>query len=970
MAALSSSVIDNIKKWKILKLLRFSVSISSLIALVLGLTITALLFSAIRRIEYNQQKFEFKRSAELRLQAVNEGVEDAISGLRSVNQLFVTAGLVSREQFRVFVQPMLERYPYIQAFNFHRLISDAERPAYESEMRKRFPGFSVTEIRDGKMVPAGTRPVYRVVDYIEPMQGNEKAFGFDSLSYSFQNAAIKRATETGLPAATGLLRLMQEKNTQQGVIIIMPVYRSGSVPKSAAARREAVIGDTAAVFRAGDMIEKILISRGFLPSPDSGISVYAGDTPDPANVVFRYDDGAVPHRMPSIWPAWLWYDNLDNVSGRIAVAGTQWHMVVSATPVLFMQNHKGSLYVLLSGILLSILTAAYVYALVSRQATIERVTTERTAALQLANSCLSKDIAQRINTEKFLRLRERVIDASANAIIIINSTPDYVIEYVNPAFERITGYSSAEVLGRSLNLLKGNYRDQQNTEAIRAALREKREGHTVLRTYRKDGTMYWNEMHLSPVRNDAGEVSHFVVAQYDITEAKRHEAELEFQATHDVLTGLANRNLLRDRLSLAIADSEHFGHSVWVLFVDLDRFNVVNDTLGHMAGDKILKTIARRLQSTASEVDTVARLGGDEFALVLAGRIDEGLVVGVIHRIITTIAQPLTFEEHEFSLNCSIGVAVCPTDGRDPDTLIKHADIAMYRAKDLGSNSFQFYTQTMNERTLDRFHMERDLRNALDRGQFVLHYQPQVNLHSGHITGMEALLRWQHPRLGLLPPSHFIGLAEETGLIIQIGAWVVHTACSQNKAWQQAGYGNLVVAVNLSPRQFMQKDLVQSVAAVLEQTGLSAEHLEIELTESLVMTDIDHAIGIMHDFRKLGVKLSVDDFGTGYSSLSYLKRLPLNVLKIDQSFIRDVTLDPDDAEIVQSIISLAHNLRLHVIAEGVENQEQLAFLQGRGCDSMQGFYVSHPVTADLFTEILRERKCLPSPIEVPYGLVS
>jgi EAL domain-containing protein (putative c-di-GMP-specific phosphodiesterase class I) len=317
------------------------------------------------------------------------------------------------------------------------------------------------------------------------------------------------------------------------------------------------------------------------------------------------------------------------------------------------------------------------------------------------------------------------------------------------------------------------------------------------------------------------------------------------------------------------------------------------------------------------------------------------------------VAQPVTVEGHSFFLTCSIGVSMYPSDGDDPELLIKHADIAMYRAKQSGRNNFQFYTSDMNDRALERLRIESDLRNALDRSEFLLHYQPKVDVNSGRVTGMEALIRWRHPEFGMVPPGRFIGLAEETGLIVPIGAWVIRTACAQNKAWQDAGLAPLRISVNLSARQFAQKDLAQSIADVLQDTGLEARHLEIELTESLVMTDVEHAIDVLQQLKRLGVKLSIDDFGTGYSSLAYLKRFPIDVLKIDQSFVRDVTVDPNDAAITVSIISLGHNLKLKVIAEGVETRQQLAYLRLHGCDEVQGYLFSHPLPADEFEARLR-----------------
>ena len=557
--------------------------------------------------------------------------------------------------------------------------------------------------------------------------------------------------------------------------------------------------------------------------------------------------------------------------------------------------------------------------------------------------------------EAALHLRQRAIEASTNAIMITSaSAPDYPVEYVNPAFERITGYAASEVIGRSCSLLQGDDRDQPGLAEIRAALRDKREGNAILRNYRKDGTLFWNDLYLAPVKDEDGEVRHFVAAQYDISTMKRYESELEHQANHDTLTGLANRTLLHELLCQAIACASRNNRPIWLVFIDLDRFKVVNDTLGHKAGDVLLKTISERLQSAVRNTDTVARLGGDEFVLILTERseIAMPLKTEAVQRILNAVAQPLTIEGCEFLPTCSVGVAVYPNDGADPETLMSHADIAMYRAKEMGRNNFQFFTQTMNELSRERLQLEAELRHALEREEFVLHYQPQVNLRTGQVVGMEALIRWNHPKLGLVPPARFIGLAEETGLIVPIGAWVLHTACAQNKAWQLAGLGRLRVAVNLSGRQFAKQDLAQSIMDILLKTGLEPSYLEIELTESLIMTDVERAIGTLRELKALGVQLSIDDFGTGYSSLAYLKRFPLDVLKIDQTFVRDISSNADDAAIVASIISLSHSLKLHVIAEGVETREQMAYLRQHGCDELQGYYFSPPVPPETFEQLM------------------
>lgn len=438
----------------------------------------------------------------------------------------------------------------------------------------------------------------------------------------------------------------------------------------------------------------------------------------------------------------------------------------------------------------------------------------------------------------------------------------------------------------------------------------------------------------------------------------QYEAELEYHTNFDWLTGLPNRNLLRDRAEQALALAKRNRRSAWIVCMDLDRLKFVNDTLGHEAGDSVLQQVAQRLSAALPATDTVARANGDAFVVVLSDATDEHATAAAVQRLMDSVARPLTVKGHEYFLTCSAGVAVYPADGADAEILMRHADIAMHRAKELGRNTFQFYTQALNARAMERLRLEADLRHAVQRNQLVLHYQPQVDLHSGRMVGMEALVRWQHPQLGMVSPGRFIGVAEETGLISQIGEWVLRTACQQNKRWHDAGYGPLRVAVNVSANQFHQRDLMQTVVGVLEEARLAGSCLDIELTEGVVMTDVEHAVRILHQLKNLGVRLSIDDFGTGYSSLAYLRRLPVDVLKIDRSFVHNLTTNDDEASIVRSVIALAHSLGLQVIAEGVETEAQLASLRGHGCDQIQGYYFSEPLPADAFEQLLAQGKHL------------
>jgi diguanylate cyclase (GGDEF)-like protein/PAS domain S-box-containing protein len=551
-----------------------------------------------------------------------------------------------------------------------------------------------------------------------------------------------------------------------------------------------------------------------------------------------------------------------------------------------------------------------------------------------------------------LNLRDRAIESSINAIIITDNTvAGHPIEYVNPAFTRITGYAAAEVIGRHWNFLLGEDTDQPALEGIRAALRENKPGRALLRNHRKDGSLFWNDLHLAPVQGDGGAVTHFIGVFNDVTDTMRYQDELEHQANHDTLTGLPNRNLLKDRLAQAIVYAQRYQRTLTVAFIDLDNFKLINDSLGHQAGDQLLRIVATRLQSCIRVSDTVARLGGDEFVLLLRDHPlepgVESLSVGAtLQRILAEIAQPYRIGPHEFFLSCSIGYTQLPEDGNTADLLLKNADMAMYRAKELGRNNIQPFVAELSERVTHRLAMEGDLRRALDQGEFFLCYQPQIDLATRRLVGMETLIRWNHPQRGLISPVHFIPLAEETGLIVPIGAWVLRTACAQAKAWQDAGLPPVRVSVNLSARQFIQRDLIASVRQVLDETGLSAEHLELELTESLIMHNAELFISTLRELRDIGIELAVDDFGTGYSSLSYLQRFPINRLKIDQSFVRDIAGNADSGAISTAIIMLGHSLGLKVIAEGVETIEQLDFLHSSHCNEIQGYYFSKPLPAD------------------------
>ncbi len=520
----------------------------------------------------------------------------------------------------------------------------------------------------------------------------------------------------------------------------------------------------------------------------------------------------------------------------------------------------------------------------------------------------------------------------------------------NPALARIFGFDSPIDLLRTRKDITAELYVQQGRRAefIARIASEGSVSGFESQIYRKTGEVIWISENARAVCDDDGRLICFEGTVEDITERKLYQARIEQQAKYDTLTGLANRSLLNERLHQAITAASSNGTRLAVVFVDLDRFKFINDSLGHHVGDELLRAIASRLKANMHEGDTVARLGGDEFVLLINRQRDPNEVALILERMLADISQPWSIPQGDFAFTCSMGVALFPDDGDSAETLLKHADSAMYRAKETGRNNFQFFTAELNAAITERLDLENKLRRALERQQFELNYQPRIDMRTGEIVGAEALIRWHVSEEETIAPSRFIPIAEETGLISPIGKWVLKTACMQNKTWQRSGLPAFVVSVNVSARQVHQDDLVQTISEVLRETGLDAKYLEIELTESAVMHDAEQFVATLNELNDLGVQIAIDDFGTGYSSLSYLKRFPVDRLKVDRSFVQDIATDADDATIVRAIIALGHNLGLKVVAEGVETEQQLQFLRDNNCDELQGYLYGHPLAAEEF----------------------
>lgn len=551
--------------------------------------------------------------------------------------------------------------------------------------------------------------------------------------------------------------------------------------------------------------------------------------------------------------------------------------------------------------------------------------------------------------EERLRLHDKIFARNNEAVLVADAGETIVS--VNRAFSNITGYRESEVLGQPAGLLLR----QEGQSLLRAKICDSvvddGEWSGELLLQRKNGDTFTAWTAIGSLSDADGELRHYFVVFSDTTERKEAERQIHRLAYYDSLTSLPNRNLFYSLLEKALSAAQRQRTHGALLFLDLNRFKHVNDSFGHTQADCILREVSRRLSTTLREGDIVARLGGDEFVIALPEINRREHAGQVARKVLAALAEPFFLERHEILLSASIGISIFPDDGRDAETLLRNADVAMFRAKKRGSNSHVFYSQEMNQRSFEQFKLEGGLRRASERGELHLLYQPQLDLASGRIAGAEALLRWQHPEHGLIPPARFIPVAEETGLINQIGDWVLDAACLQVRDWLDQGLSHVRVAVNLSARQFT-ASLPKKIVGFLMRHAVPSECLELEITESMLMHSADSVVAMMREFGEAGVLLTLDDFGTGYSSLSYLKRFPIDNLKIDQSFVHGIPGDPDDSAIARAIIGMAHNLRLSVIAEGVETAGQLEFLRGAGCEEIQGYYFSRPLPPNEFAQLL------------------
>ncbi len=836
------------------------------------------------------------------------GVLDSSAGL------FTSSSPVQRADWQRFSDAIaLEtKYPGISSLQY---LTYVPRPA--------LPGFIAATRADGapdfRLAPVEERAYYCPITYSAPRSTVKFVQGFDPCHASANLGVLFDSRDSGKIALSDPLDLRDvDGAVHRGVVAARALYRMGADLTTPAARRGALYGWVAETLP----MDKVV--AGVIPH-DVTMVVDVRDAEEQGDAGALYRN--LPPPEPESW--WMRLVGIDaSYTTHLEIGGRGWtlqfHEPATASWI--------SLFILLAGTLITLSVSLLVL----------NLGLTRSRALRLADRM----------TES-LREHEQLLSSIASNISdgIYRSTPDRGMVYANDALARMFGYQSAqELMSVAGPILYANPRRRQELQQL---LEEHgRYQNEEVEYQRKDGSRFYGVNSAFTVRDAAGVPLYFDGVISDITERKRAEQQVYHLAHYDSLTGLPNRTLLRDRLGQAMNDARRRGAKLAVLFLDLDRFKTVNDSLGHETGDKLLKSVATRLRESMRDSDTISRQGGDEFLLVLRDASDAAAVARVAEKLLDTVAKPYAIGEYELHITPSVGISLFPDDSTDLDTLIRNADAAMYHAKENGRFNFQFFTPEMNTRAYERLSLESSLRLAIEHREFSLHYQPQLDLRTGRIVGVEALLRWNRPDGGLVPPSVFVPVLESSGMIGTVGEWVLREACGQNRRWQMAGLPRLPVAVNLSAIQFNRRNMADAVGTILAETGLRAADLELEFTESAVMQDTREVTNTIHRLDELGVQLALDDFGTGYSSLSYLRRFHLDKIKIDQSFVRDISVDPDDAAITAAIIGMARNLKVAVVAEGVETRDQCEFLRDHGCDAIQGYYFSKPLTAEAFADFL------------------
>jgi len=892
----------------------------TVLPLLLTLGLAVITFYGAARWESQSQQSRLQADGEAIAQAITDRLITHREVLASLRHFIEAIPDFSFVQFQQYTRITLEDNPDIFALSFNDLVSDEERLAYEARISALSPlgPFQITE-RDPerRLIRAQTRPEYVTVRYIVPLANNQPAVGFDIHSEPIRRATIERARASKAMAVTAPILLVQERQQRVGLLEILPIDDPKG-PEGLEPRRP--LGFAVVVAKVDEMIA--IATHNRVPA---GLSFHLIDleAAQDKDLLYRSDAPVTgPSPVPDLPADWTM---------TLRMGDRDWRLAVVASEDYRHQRRPWLAWAVgVAGLLFATLLQVLMLGMTGRTAIIQR----NNAQLQLADT---------------------VFTNSGEAIVVTDHRGHVVS--TNPAFTRITGYTAEEMHGQNMRLLQSGRQSPSFYQDLWQRLRDQGHWQGEIWNRRKNGEIYPEWLTISGVRHQSGAISHYVATFSDISAPKAAQEQIEFLAYHDPLTHLPNRTLALDRIGQGIAHAQRHGTHMASLLMDLDKFKLVNDTYGHSAGDALLQAVAARLMQEVRQEDSLCRISGDEFLLLLFEAGDNHAISTQCERILRHLSQPFILDGRHLTTSFSIGVAVFPGDGDSAETLMRNADTALYEAKKAGRNTYRFFDAQMNLDVV-RYVQTRDaLERALEREEFVLHFQPLVALgpatQAGEVAAIEVLLRWHHPQRGLLFPGEFMDVAEESGLIVPIGGWVLRQACHQARIWREAGLSPPILAVNLSAVQFRDGQLDQVVVAALAAAELPPSCLELELTESILIEDEHHPLMALHRLKDLGVRLSIDDFGTGYSSLSYLKRFKVDKLKIDRSFVLDMMRDPEDRAIVQAMIQIARSLNIATVAEGVEDASLARQLSEMGCDEAQGSLYARPMSAADFVAWLR-----------------
>ena len=860
----------------------------------------------------------------------------------SVAQLFVSSGDVNREEFRAFVKWATAKSENIQVIEWLPKITREQRAAYEAEQQQYFgTDFTITDIKPGnKLVPAEDRQEYFPITYLEPEAGNKRAQGFDPTSSTISRAAIQTSLASGASYARPPLMMVRETFTKRILMLYRPVYQTPDGKMTLDASNAEVAGLVNVALRTEDFVENILGKREFTEFDIQWQDLLSGD--------FYYDVPVVDNP-----PFKRTFD--------FRSAGREMRLIFTPTPLFLEQNQRNqTLFVMVGGFLLTGLFCALILSITGRTHRIASEVTRRTEQLSVATDRaveserrIREVLSEMQRAQADLRLSDVAFNAASEGFLITDAQKNVIA--INSAYSLITGFGQSEVLGQFPQLLDRGLNDELFFAKLWAELNSHGLWRGEILSRRKDGEIFSAYLSMSVVRDETGELSNYVAVFTDISETKQAQLTIEHQANYDMLTGLPNRRLFNDRLDQEIRHCQRDQSKLCLMFLDLDRFKDINDTLGHDVGDELLRHMAGRIQDCLRDVDTVARLGGDEFTILLTGLVQREDAVAVAQKLIEVIEQPLRIKNQTIRVSTSIGLTFFPDDGENAGLLVQNADRAMYAAKDAGGSAFMLYSSELESTWRSRTFIINELEQALSENQIIIFYQPVIHAESGIISA-EALVRWQHPERGLISPVDFLPVAERMGLIAKIDDYVFACVCHQIRQWQQQGLGDIAVSINRSAQGFGLREGRLDWIEHLQKMQLDSSLITLEITEGVLLQRNAESRDLLRNLRNYGVKISIDDFGTGYSSLAYLKQLEVDYLKIDKSFVRDLETDDNDRAIIEAIVVMAKRLDIGIVAEGVETASQKDILIQMGCDWLQGFYYARPLTPEAFAQFISDKQ--------------